>query len=60
MARKDAFIFQMPFAQTDHINKKIYLLEQDGCQPIYTPIATCDAGAVALKFVIDDSVGDHP
>lgn len=41
-AGKAVFVFQMPFAETDHINKKIYLLEQDGCHPIYTPDARCD------------------
>lgn len=34
--------FLMPFSQTDHINKKIYLLEQDGCHPIFTPGVTYD------------------
>lgn len=32
----------MPFSQADHINKKIYLLEQDGCHPIFTPGVTYD------------------
>ena len=41
-AGKDKFVSHMPFAQTDHINKKIYLLGEDGCHPIYTPAATCD------------------
>lgn len=32
----------MPFAQTNHINKKIYLLEQDGWHPILIPAVTRD------------------
>lgn len=62
-AGKAEFVFQMPFAQTDHINKKIYLLEQDGCQPIYTPAATYDGFCRCSFLWASDwlqSVGDYP
>lgn len=42
MAGNAKFVFQMPFAQTNHINKKIYLLEQDECHPIFIPALPFD------------------
>lgn len=53
----------MPFAQTDHINKKIYLLEQDGCHPIYTPAVTYDGFYQCFFLCACDwlqSVRDYP
>lgn len=47
MAEKAQFVFQMLFTQTEHIHKKIYLLEHDGCHPIYATAATCDGFASA-------------
>lgn len=49
------------FAQTNCINKKIYLLEQDGCHPMYAPAATCFANSSFSKLAIDcPSLGDCP